>query len=108
MEVYAWLPHISEWLLERAVQKLRKEDQDRCREEWSAAIAHLPNTFVRLAHAISFLPAAQRINDEYFEASLIEIDASLSELAKKRAGIASFCVDSPATLNTNKRKSKES
>ena len=44
VEVYAWLPKISEWLIERAVQRLRSEDQDRCREEWKAGLDAFPNT----------------------------------------------------------------
>ena len=38
VEAYAWLPKFSEWLTERAVLRLRSEDQDRCREEWKAGL----------------------------------------------------------------------
>jgi hypothetical protein len=103
VEIYAWLPGISAQFLESAVQKLRKDDRDRCREEWSAGLALLPNTLVRLAHAVSFIGAARRINKEYFDASLTEIDASLNELAKKRAKVADFCANSPSTVTTTKK-----
>jgi hypothetical protein len=36
VELYVWLPKISEWLLEFAVRQLRAEDQERCLEEWKA------------------------------------------------------------------------
>ncbi len=55
VEAYVWLPKISEWLIERAVQCLRSEDQDRCREEWKAGLDALPNTVIKLVHAFSIL-----------------------------------------------------
>jgi hypothetical protein len=44
VEIYAWLPQISSWLIRRAVDRLRAEDKERCREEWNAQLDALPNT----------------------------------------------------------------
>jgi hypothetical protein len=79
VEAYAWLPKISEWLIERAVQRLRSEDQDRCREEWKAGLDALPNTVIQLVHALSYLGAANRINADFFENKLAEINALTEE-----------------------------
>jgi hypothetical protein len=85
VEAYAWLPKISEWLIERAVQRLRSEDQDRCREEWKAGLDALPNTVIRLVHALSYLGAANRINADFFENKLTEINALTEECVYKHS-----------------------
>lgn len=86
VEAYAWLPKISEWLLEWAVQGLRSEDQDRCREEWRSGLDALPNTVIKLVHALSFLGAAHRINADYFESKLGEINTLIEECGHKYSG----------------------
>jgi hypothetical protein len=92
VEAYAWLPKISEWLIERAVQRLRSEDQDRCREEWKAGLDALPNTVIKLVHALSYLGAAKRINADFFENKLTEINALIEECGRKQSGlVVSFC-----------------
>jgi hypothetical protein len=87
VEAYVWLPKISEWLIERAVQRLRSEDQDRCREEWKAGLDALPNTAIKLVHALSYLGAARRINADFFENKLTEIDALIEECGHKHSGL---------------------
>jgi hypothetical protein len=88
VEAYVWLPKISEWLIERAVQRLRSEDQDRCREEWKAGLDALPNTVIKLVHALSYLGAARRINADFFENKLTEIGALIEECGHKHSGWA--------------------
>lgn len=61
IELYVWLPIASRWLLSFAVQRLPKEDRERCNEEWSAALEALPNTLAKLWHALSFIIAANTI-----------------------------------------------
>ena len=53
VEGYAWLPTISQWLVNLTVRQLPAEHQERCREEWTANLNALPNTLVRLVHALS-------------------------------------------------------
>jgi hypothetical protein len=88
VEAYAWLPKLSEWLIDKAVQPLRNEDRDRCREEWKAGLEALPNTLIRLVHALSYVGAAHRINTEVSESKLVELDALIEECIKKRSGNA--------------------
>lgn len=87
VEAYAWLPKLSEWLIDRAVQPLRSEDQDRCREEWSAGLDALPNTLIRLVHALSCIGAAHKINAEFFERRMPAIDALIEECGQKHSGM---------------------
>jgi hypothetical protein len=106
VEAYAWLPRLSHLLIDLAVQRLRKEDQDRCREEWSADLAALPNTVVRLVHAVSCLAAAHKINLDFFETRLTVLDADIEELDRKQSGmIMSFrkAKDSLHRLGTTQR-----
>jgi hypothetical protein len=80
VELYAWLPRISEWLLELAVRQLRAEDRERCREEWKAQLDNLPNTVVRLVHALSLTAAATQINMDFCEDKLDELNQRLKHL----------------------------
>jgi hypothetical protein len=86
VEAYAWMPKISGWLIEREVQRLRREDQNRCREEWRAGLDALPNSVPKLIHALSYLGAAHRINGDFFENKLTEIDALMEECVHKHSG----------------------
>ena len=71
IEAYEWLPAITDWLLARAVSKLLSEHQDRFREEWAANLSALPNSGVKLLHAVSLLICAvDRINADAIEDSL--------------------------------------
>jgi hypothetical protein len=76
-EVYVWLPKISDWLLERAVCRLQPETQERCREEWKAYLNDLPNTVVKLIHAVSYHYAVERINAEFIDAKCEELDCAI-------------------------------
>jgi hypothetical protein len=84
MEVYAWLPRLSLWLVDRAVSKLPSDDQERCREEWKAALEALPNTAVRLTHALSFHWAALRITSDYREEVCDELDTAVVAFTELR------------------------
>jgi len=84
-EGYAWLPKIAERLIERAVRRLPPEDQERCREEWNANLDALPNTTVKLWHALSFTfcRTADRITVDMFDAKFHDIEYSLNKLAEQ-------------------------
>jgi hypothetical protein len=84
MEVYAWLPRLSLWLVDRAVSKLPSDDQERCREEWKAALEALPNTTVRLLHALSFHWAALRITSDFWEEVCDELDTAVVTFTELR------------------------
>jgi hypothetical protein len=81
IELYAWLPRISEWLLEFAVHRLRPEDQERCREEWKAQLNCLPNTVVRVIHAFSLMPAAGQINADFYSDRFNDLKRRFQQLA---------------------------
>jgi len=89
MEAYAWLPRFSHRLLDQAVRRLRKRDQERCREEWIVGLEALPNTFAKLFHAIRFVRAARRIGDDSFRSELRMLDEEIAaELRKLRSILA--------------------
>jgi oligoendopeptidase F len=98
-EAYAWLPKSLEWLNERAVLRLRREDQDRCREEWKADLDALPNTLIKLVYALSNLGAAQKINADSFENSLTEINALVEECGQKYSTVAASLHTGKETIN---------
>lgn len=83
VEAYAWMPKISGWLIEREVRRLRREDQNRCREEWRAGLDALPNSVAKLIHALSYLGAAHRINGDFYKSKLDEINAIIEEYDQK-------------------------
>lgn len=80
VELYAWLPKLVDSLLERAVCALPESDQERCREEWKANLAALPNTLLRAIHAFSFLVNAHQIERERVSEILHEADVLLGEV----------------------------
>jgi hypothetical protein len=88
VEAYAWMPKISGLLIEREVQRLRREDQNRCREEWRAGLDALPNSVAKLIHALSYLGAANRINGDFFENKLSKINALIEECRRKQSAVA--------------------
>jgi hypothetical protein len=73
-------------VIEREVQRLRREDQIRCREEWRAGLDALPNSVAKLIHALSYLGAANRINGDFYESKLDEINALIEEYDQKYSG----------------------
>jgi hypothetical protein len=85
VEAYAWLPKLSEKIIEWVVQGLRSEDQDRGREEMTADLNALPNTVVKLIHALSYLGAAQKMNADFFDSKLAAIDALIEECDHKHS-----------------------
>ncbi|MGP0089141.1 MAG: hypothetical protein ACLPKB_04170 [Xanthobacteraceae bacterium] len=99
VEVYAWLPNFSDWLIERSVRHVCREDQNRCREEWKAGLDDLPNTVLRLVHALSYIGAPRRINIDFFGAKLTEIDALIDEYAHKHSSIVASLSLSKAELS---------
>ena len=88
IEVYAWLPKWIERLLEQTILQLPAGERDRCREEWKANLDALPNSGVRLVHAISFRLAADRINANIFDAKLEEFADSLRILSNEHSSNA--------------------
>jgi hypothetical protein len=87
IEAYAWLPAACQWLLETAVCNLPTEDQERCREEWKADLETLPNTGVRLAHALTYILAARTITAETREETLEQLDEVVGELSTMQRGL---------------------
>lgn len=81
VELYAWLPKISECLCELAVSVVHAEDRERCREEWKAQLDSLPNTIARAVHALSLLGAARQINAEFYEDKLNALGMRLENVA---------------------------
>jgi hypothetical protein len=67
-ETYAWLPKISKLILDLAVRRLDPKDQERYLTEWNANLEDLPNTLLKLVHAISHYVAADRIKVEILDA----------------------------------------
>ena len=82
VEGYAWLPTISKWLVNLAVRRLPTEYQERYREEWTAHLDDLPNTLVRLIHALSLncRRVANEIKIDLFEARCDEAEYELDQL----------------------------
>jgi hypothetical protein len=107
VEAYAWLPKLSEWLIDRAVQPLRSEDQNRCREEWMAGLAALPNTLIRLVHALSYIGAAHKINAECFERRITAIDALIEECDQKHSSIVGQMRTAKETLGNSQTKLRQ-
>lgn len=88
VELYTWLPAISEWVLELNVRRLCIENRDQFREEWKANLDAFPNTIVKLIHALSYTVAASRINKELFDDELVKISQNFHKLSDThRAGI---------------------
>lgn len=85
MEIYAWLPKLAVWLVGRAVRRLPCEDQERCREEWSAGLAELPNTAWQIAHAVSFCWAARKISVECLGVNLEKLGQQVDEILRDRS-----------------------
>jgi hypothetical protein len=90
-EFYAWMPRLSEWLIEREISRLVPELQDRYREEWKASLYDIPNSVTKVVHALSFVLArtVNKMNREFVEgnlnaeANLNEFDRALEPLAAK-------------------------
>jgi hypothetical protein len=60
-EAKAWLPHIIETLVLRAVKQLPEADRERFSEEWRSDLNETPGDLTKLVNAIGFLIAARRI-----------------------------------------------
>jgi hypothetical protein len=87
MEAYAWLPVVCRWLLESAVSGLPTEIQGRCREEWTEGLETLPNTAVRLVHALSYIFGARKITVDYWEENLKQLEAAIGDLSRYQQGL---------------------
>lgn len=85
MELYVWLPGISKWILERAVRGVREEIRERCREEWNEGLDALPNTMLKVVHALSYVcgNTVAKINSDSFGADHNEIDDLLAGLSNQ-------------------------
>jgi HPt (histidine-containing phosphotransfer) domain-containing protein len=83
IESYAWLPELSKWILERAVLGVREEIRERCREEWNEGLDALPNTMLKLVHALSYIcgNAVAEINSDSFAKDYEEIDGLVAGLS---------------------------
>ena len=81
VELYTWLPAISEWVLEFNVRRLCVENREQFREEWKANLDAFPNTIVKLIHALSYTVAVSRINKELFDDNLATIGQELQQIS---------------------------
>jgi hypothetical protein len=87
VEAYAWLPEMCRWLLKSAVSRLPSEVQERCREEWTEGLETLPNTAVRLLHAMSHVFGARRIRARHRQEHLKQLDAAIGSLSGYQRGL---------------------
>jgi hypothetical protein len=60
-EAKAWLPTMTEWLLEIAASRLPVSEQERYREEWRADLLAFPGEFSKGIRALGFVCAAFRM-----------------------------------------------
>jgi hypothetical protein len=60
-EIKAWLPTITEWLLNFAVKSLPEAERERCLEEWSADLQSFPEGAVKCLRAFDLSRASMRI-----------------------------------------------
>jgi hypothetical protein len=95
VEFYAWLPHLSQKLLERAVRRVCAEDRERWREEWSADLNALPNTLVKLFYAVTNFSgsAVEKINADLLEAKCDEMGELLAGVCNNQARMGEKLAD---------------
>jgi len=104
MEAYAWLPRLSDKLLDRAISRLRKRDQDRCREEWLSGLEILPNTFAKLFHAVVILRRARRIGHYSFRSELRMLDEEIRAVTEQHIYLVELFGQARVQLNCSGRK----
>lgn len=93
MEAYAWIPKISNWLLDRAVRKIHADEQQRCREEWSADLNAIPDGMVKLWFAIRNFSSgvAETINADFLDTQAHDMNEVFEDLVKTHHALrASF------------------
>jgi hypothetical protein len=90
MELYAWVPALCQWLVGRAASQVPTEYEHRCREEWEASLEALPNTVVRLAHALSYCWAARRIAADFWAETFNEVDNALVSVCEMQGDLKSL------------------
>ena len=59
----------------------------------------LPNTVIKLVHALSYLGAAQKINTDFFESNLTEINALAKECGHKHSTAVASIHNAKETIN---------
>jgi len=82
LEAYAWLNPLCEWLVRKAVSYVQVEEQERAQEEWTESLGTLPNSAVRLIHALSYVASVPRIRSDFREQALEELDEAILEFPK--------------------------
>ena len=84
MEMYAWLPQLSRWIVEIAVRILPKEHRERWREEFEEAQSTFPQTAWRIFHALSLLYGAFRMSNNLASAKrgslYLELDGTIESV----------------------------
>ena len=60
-ELKAWMPWIIDRLIDRAVQQLPADDQERYDEEWRSHVRETPGDVGKLIEAIGCVKAAQKM-----------------------------------------------
>jgi hypothetical protein len=104
METYAWMPRLSDRLLDAAVGRLRRRDQDRFREEWLAGLEILPNTFAKLFHIIGHFRAARGIAADSFRSELRALDHEIRKLAEQHVYMVEVFNQASVQLNCSGRR----
>jgi hypothetical protein len=80
IEIYAWLPSLSQWLVEKAVSGVPTQEQERCRDEWKATLETLLNSAIKIVHALSLvLSGAPRIRFDFREQTAEALNTTISE-----------------------------
>jgi hypothetical protein len=87
VEIYAWLPKISKWALERAVRRLPAEERERCREQWTADLDGLPDTTVKLIYGFGCFIAAHRITADTVEEKRHKIRSNMQLIRRNQVVI---------------------
>ena len=64
-DIKAWIPALTEHLVERAIKKLPGGQHERFAEEWRSHLLDVPGNLTKLVVAISFLRGAWRIARDF-------------------------------------------
>jgi hypothetical protein len=82
-EAYVWLPKLCAWLIKAAVVRLPDLEQARYQEEWTAHLAELPHSALRVVHCLSLFLQAGATAREIVESKLAEFDQTVAGLRSR-------------------------
>jgi hypothetical protein len=96
VEIYAWLPSLSRWIVLRAVLLLPTEHRDRWRDEFQEGQNALPVTAWRFVHALSLLPGVLRMSHDF---AMAEREEAVEQLSSQIASVTSTYRDLSAKIS---------